>query len=260
MLRQAFLKACPANFDMKLIVLAAGYATRLYPLTKNLPKPLLSIAGRPMLECLLAATKSIRSIDQIIVITNARFAAQFENWAANADTPFPTTILNDRTTNNDNRLGAIGDLHKCIKEHLIDDDVIVIAGDNLFTESIGDFGSFCAGKPTPCVGVYNVSSLEEAAKYGVVTIDDSARITSFEEKPKLPKSTLISVALYYYPRTTLSEIDRYLAEGNNPDQPGQLIQWLYPQTTVRTWPIPGQWLDIGSHETLAEAQKIFEAM
>ena len=81
-----------------------------------------------------------------------------------------------------------------------------------------------------------------------------------EEKPKLPKSTLISVALYYYPRTTLSEIDRYLAEGNNPDQPGQLIQWLYPQTTVRTWPIPGQWLDIGSHETLAEARKIFEAM
>ena len=245
---------------MKLIVLAAGYATRLYPLTKDLPKPLLPIAGRPMLECLLAATESIRSIDQTIVITNARFAAQFETWAANADTPFPTTVLNDRTTNNDNRLGAIGDLHKCIKEHAIDDDMIVIAGDNLFTESIGDFEGFCAEKTTPSIGVYNVGRLEEAAKYGVVTIDDFARITSFEEKPELPKSTLISVALYYYPRTILSEIDRYLAEGNNPDQPGQLIQWLYPQTTVRTWPIPGQWLDIGSHETLAEARKIFEAL
>jgi glucose-1-phosphate thymidylyltransferase len=242
---------------MQLIVLAAGYATRLYPLTRDTPKPLLPVANRPMIEHVLAAAAPIAGIDLAIVVTNDRFTSQFDNWAANAQTPFPVSILNDGTSSNDDRLGAIGDLHKALKDHAIVDDVIVIAGDNLFTEPIGEFDKFCGDKASPCLGVYDVGTLEEATKYGVVAIDENARITSFEEKPAEPKSTLIGIALYYYPRTVLPEIDRYLAEGNNPDQPGRLIQWLYPQQAVHAWPVPGQWLDIGSHETLAEAQEIF---
>ena len=242
---------------MQLIVLAAGYATRLYPLTRDTPKPLLPVANRPMIEHVLAAAAPVAGIDLAIVVTNDRFTSQFDNWAANAQTPFPVSILNDGTSSNDDRLGAIGDLHKALKDHAIDDDVIVIAGDNLFTEPIGEFDKFCGDKASPCLGVYDVGTLEEATKYGVVAIDENARITSFEEKPAEPKSTLIGIALYYYPRTVLPEIDRYLAGGNNSDQPGRFIQWLYPQQAVHAWPVPGQWLDIGSHETLAEAQEIF---
>ncbi len=242
---------------MHLIVLAAGYATRLYPLTRDTPKPLLPIADRPMIEHVLNAAAPIAGIDQAIVVTNDRFASQFDNWATTAQAPFPVSVLNDGTSSNDDRLGAIGNLHKVLKDHSIDDDVIAIAGDNLFTEPLGDFGKFCKNKSAPCLGVYDVGTPEEATKYGVVAIDENARITSFEEKPAEPKSTLIGIALYYYPQAVLPEIDRYLAEGNNPDQPGRLIQWLYPQRTVHAWPVPGQWIDIGSHETLTEAQEIF---
>jgi glucose-1-phosphate thymidylyltransferase len=242
---------------MQLIVLAAGYATRLHPLTRDTPKPLLTVAGRPMIEHVLAAAAPIADIDRAIIVTNDRFAAQFENWATAAQAPLPITVLNDGTTSNEDRLGAIGDLHKALKDCAVDDDVIVIAGDNLFTKPLAGFGEYCAAKAAPCLGVYDVGSLEEAAKYGVVAINEESRITSFEEKPDTPQSTLIGIALYYYPRAELPEISRYLDEGNNPDQPGRLIQWLFPQTPVYTWPVPGRWLDIGSHETLAEAQEIF---
>jgi len=242
---------------MQLIILAAGYATRLYPLTRDTPKPLLPVAGRPMIDHVLDAATPITGIDHAIVVTNDRFASQLDNWAATAQASFPVSVLNDGTSSNDDRLGAIGDLYKVLKDHSIDDNVIVIAGDNLFTESIGDFGKFCKSKSAPCLGVYDVGTPEEATKYGVVAIDKDARITSFEEKPAKPRSTLIGIALYYYPRAMLPEIDRYLDEGNNPDQPGWLIQWLYPQHAVHAWPVPGQWLDIGSRETLAEAQEIF---
>jgi len=242
---------------MQLIVLAAGYATRLYPLTRDTPKPLLPVANRPMIGRVLDATAPITDIDQAIVVTNDRFAPQFDNWAATAQAPFPVAVLNDGTSSNDDRLGAIGDLHKALKDHAINEDVIVIAGDNLFTEPLGKFGKFCRGQTTPCLGVYDVGTLDEATKYGVVDVDRNWCITNFEEKPAKPKSTLIGIALYYYPQAMLCEIDRYLAEGNNPDQPGRLIQWLYPQQTVHAWPVPGQWLDIGSHDTLSEAQEIF---
>ena len=244
---------------MQLIVLAAGYATRLYPLTRDTPKPLLPVASRPMIGHILDAMTPITGIDHAIVATNDRFASQFNSWADSIQAPFPISILNDGTTSNDDRLGAIGNLRKVLMDHAIDDDVIVIAGDNLFTEPLDAFGKFCTRKSTPCLGVYDVGSIEEATKYGVVATDENARITSFEEKPAEPKSTLIGIALYWYPRSILPEIDRYLAEGNNPDQPGRLIQWLYPQVTVHAWPVPGRWLDIGSHDTLAEAQKIFGA-
>ena len=241
---------------MKQIILAAGYATRLYPLTQNTPKPLLPVGGRPMLEHVLDSSEAIGGIDHTYIVTNDKFAGHFEDWRRTQ--PHRTcTVVNDGTTSNEDRLGAIGDLHWVIEQHGIDDDLLVIAGDNLFTGDLSGFGARCRETQTPVLGVYDVGSLEEATKYGVVAVNDTGQISSFEEKPAHPQSTLIGIALYYYPRAVLAEIRRYIAEGNNPDQPGRLIQWLYPQQPVHTWTVPGNWLDIGSKETLEAADALF---
>ncbi len=241
---------------MKLILLAAGYATRLHPLTLATPKPLLPVAGRPMIERVLGAAP-LEQIDRAYVVTNARYAPQFEAWAAGAACPVPLTIVNDASTSNENRLGAIGDLRWVLDTQRVDDEILVVAGDNLFTESFAGFASWARQQGTPCLGVYDVGSLEAAKAYGVVAMDAEGRVSSFEEKPERPRSRWIGIALYYFPRALLPEIHRYLEEGNNPDQPGRLIQWLYPRQPVLTWRVPGRWLDIGSHETLAEAQTLF---
>ncbi len=139
----------------------------------------------------------------------------------------------------------------------MDDDVIVVAGDNLFSEKLGDFGKFCREKKAPVLALYDVGNLEEIKKYNSISTDASGRITFFEEKPKNPTGTLTGIALYFYPKSTIPLIKQYLAEGNNPDQPGRLVQWLYPRTAVYTWRVPGLWFDIGSKETLEEANQIF---
>ena len=241
---------------MKQIILAAGYATRLYPLTQNTPKPLLPVDGRTMLEHVLDSSEAIGGIDHTYVVTNDKFTGHFEDWRR-TQPPRACTVVNDGTTSNEDRLGAIGDLHWVIEQHGIDDDLLVIAGDNLFTGDLSGFGARCRETQTPVLGVYDVGSLEEATKYGVVAVNDTGQISSFEEKPAHPQSTLIGIALYYYPRAVLAEIRRYIAEGNNPDQPGRLIQWLYPKQPVHTWTVPGNWLDIGSKETLEAADALF---
>ena len=139
----------------------------------------------------------------------------------------------------------------------MDDDLIVVAGDNLFSEKLGDFGEFCREKNAPVLALYDVGDLEQIKKYNSISVDGAGRITVFEEKPKNPTSTLTGIALYFYPKGTIPLIQQYIAEGNNPDQPGRLVQWLYPRTAVYTWRVPGLWFDIGSKETLEEANQIF---
>jgi glucose-1-phosphate thymidylyltransferase len=245
---------------MQVILLAAGYAVRLHPLTLTRPKPLLPVAGQPMIDYVLDHLAPVGGLGRVHVVTNAKFAEQFQAWADDyraRKAKIDFTIVNDGSTDDTNKLGAIGDLHLVLTREKIDDDVIVVAGDNLFSESLADFGRVCREKNAPVLGVYDVGSLEQARKYGVVSVDAAGRITSFEEKPKEPASTLIGIALYFYPRATLPLIRQYVAEGNNPDQPGRLIQWLYPRTPVFTWSVPGLWYDIGSKETLEEANRIF---
>ena len=133
----------------------------------------------------------------------------------------------------------------------------MVAGDNLFSERLSEFGRYCRQKQAPVLAVYDVGDLEQIKKYNSITIDAEGRITFFEEKPKLPTSTLTGIALYFYPKSVLPLIHQYIAEGNNPDQPGRLIQWLYPRVPVYTWKVPGLWYDIGSKETLEEANQIF---
>lgn len=245
---------------MKVIILAAGYATRLYPLTLTVPKPLLPVAGRPMINYVLDNLAPIDGIDRVFVVSNAKFAAQFEKWAEGYHAAKPSLdfkVLNDGSTDDTNKLGAIGDLHLVLQRESVEDDIIVVAGDNLFSESLADFGRVARRANAPVVGVYDVGSLEEAKKYNDVRLDRDRRIIHFEEKPQHPTSVLIAIALYYYPKWTVPLIRRYIAEGNNPDQPGRLVQWLYPQTPFYTWQVPGLWFDIGSKETLEEANRIF---
>lgn len=245
---------------MKLIILGAGYATRLYPLTLDRPKPLLSVAGKPMIEHLLGSLKPINAIDQIYIVTNAKFAAAFQEWAASASADghdLPITIINDKSTDESNRLGAIGDLHLVLSQEKINDDVIVVAGDNLFSESLGPFAEFCRQCEAPVLAVYDVGDLNEVRKFNSIDVDDRGRIVFFQEKPTAPKSTVTGIALYYYPQSALHLIKQYIEEGNNPDQPGRLVQWMYERTMFYTWPVPGIWYDIGSHEALEEANATF---
>jgi len=245
---------------MKVIILAAGYATRLYPLTLTQPKPLLLVAGKPMIEYVIDNLAPIGKLDRIYVVTNAKFAGHFQKWvdgyhATMGQLEF--TVINDGSTDDSNKLGAIGDLHLVLQKEKVDDDIVVVAGDNLFSEKLSDFGRLCREKKSAVLGVYDVGSLELVKKYSSINVDGKGRITRFEEKPQNPTSTLIGIALYFYPRDFLPLIAQYVAEGNNPDQPGRLIQWLYPRVPVYTWTVPGIWYDIGSKETLDEADRIF---
>ncbi|MEY2427266.1 MAG: glucose-phosphate thymidylyltransferase [Verrucomicrobiota bacterium] len=245
---------------MKVIILAAGYATRLYPLTLTQPKPLLPVAGKPMIEHVLDNLAGIDGLDRIYVVTNSKFAAAFRKWADEyraAKAKLDFTIVNDGSTDDTNKLGAIGDLHLVLTRENVADDVIVVAGDNLFNRPLDDFGRYCREKNAPVLGVYDVGDLEQVKKYNSISVDNAGRITFFEEKPKNPTSTLTGIALYYYPKSTLPLIKEYIAEGNNPDQPGRLVQWLYSRVPVYTWQVPGLWYDIGSKETLVEANRFF---
>ena len=245
---------------MKVIILAAGYATRLYPLTQTQPKPLLPVAGKPMVDHVLDNLTSISGIERVYIVTNAKFANHFQQWADDyraKKARLDFTIVNDGSTDDSNKLGAIGDLHLVITREKVDDDIIVVAADNLFSESLSEFGKFARQKNAPVLAVYDVGDLEEIRKYNAISMDQDGKITFFEEKPKQPKSTVTGIALYFYPRATVPTIKQYIAEGNNPDQPGRFVQWLYTRTPVYTWGVPGIWYDIGSKEALEEANRVF---
>jgi glucose-1-phosphate thymidylyltransferase len=245
---------------MKVIILAAGYATRLYPLTLTQPKPLLAVAGQPMVDYVLDNLAPIGGIDRIYVVTNAKFAGHFQEWSDDyraRKSRLNFTIVNDGSTDDSNKLGAIGDIHFVLTTQKIEDDIIVVAGDNLFSEKLDDFGRYCRERQAPVLAIHDVGDLEQIKKYNSISVDANGRITFFEEKPKAPTSTLTGIALYYYPKTSVPLIKQYVAKGNNPDQPGRLIQWFYTRTPVYTWRVPGLWFDIGSKETLEEANRIF---
>jgi glucose-1-phosphate thymidylyltransferase len=245
---------------MNALILAAGYATRLYPLTLNKAKPLLEVGGKPLIEWLLDNLASVPDLQTVYIVTNNKFANDFQNWANAYQGRHPEMkikIINDGSTSDDDKLGAIGDINLVLtRENLAGDDLLVIAGDNLFQQPLSDFVNAAQHSPAT-VAVHDVGNLEAMKKYGTVTIDNRGVITNFEEKPEKPKSTLAAVALYYYSREVLPLFTTYLAAGNNPDQPGLFLQWLYTRKPVNTFEIKGRWLDIGSKETLKSADEIF---
>jgi glucose-1-phosphate thymidylyltransferase len=245
---------------MNVLILAAGYATRLYPLTLNKAKPLLEVAGKPMIEWVLDNLAPVPGVDCVYVVTNNKFAADFQAWADAYGKGRPKMrfkIVNDGSTSDSDKLGAIGDIHLVItKENLAGDDLIVVAGDNLFSQSLEGF-AIEARKHPAALATYDVGDLEAIKKYNNIETDAEGRVIQFEEKPAHPRSTITGIALYYYSKEVVPMFGQYIAEGNNPDQPGRFVQWLYKLKPVYTYLISGTWFDIGSKETLEEANVIF---
>ena len=245
---------------MNTLILAAGYATRLYPLTLNQAKPLLPIAGKPMIERVMEHLLPIPDLKTFYIVTNHKFAQQFVDWANSYQQRNKTArleVLDDGSTSDADKLGAIGDIFFALeKRNLYSADLLVIAGDNLFSESLANFADFAREHPAT-IGVYDVKSLEEAKKYNQLTTNPAGIVTNFIEKPTHSSSTLCGIALYYYSPEALRLLKTYLAEGNNPDQPGRFVQWLHKRIDIFTYPIDGLWYDIGSHESLAEASEVF---
>ncbi len=245
---------------MNVLILAAGYATRLYPLTLNKAKPLLEVAGKPMIEWVLDNLAPVPDIKTVYVVTNDKFAKDFELWAeqyGRRRSNLKFKIINDGSRTDEDKLGAIGDIRLVLeREKLTNEPLIVVAGDNLFSEPLTTFALHAKGSAAT-LAIYDVGDLEAMKKYSAIDVDGEGMITHFEEKPANPHSTLTGIALYYFAPETLRLFETYIAEGNNPDQPGRFIQWLHKRRPVQTYQVKGTWFDIGSKETLEEANRIF---
>lgn len=246
---------------MNALILAAGYATRLYPLTLNKAKPLLPVGGKPIIEWVTDNLIGVPELETVYVVTNQKFASDFQEWSERYRARHPEfkfKIINDGSTSDDDKLGAIGDINFVVtRENLSQRSLLVIAGDNLFTESLANFAE-CASGTDATVAVYDVGDLEAVKKYGNITVDAEGTIVRFEEKPAKPQGTLAAIAIYYYSPAVLSFLTTYLAAGNNPDQPGRFVQWLYTRKPVKTFQIRGKWVDIGSKETLENADQFLQ--
>jgi glucose-1-phosphate thymidylyltransferase len=234
---------------LRALILAAGYATRLYPLTRERPKPLLEVGGRPLVDWILDRIGEVSEIEEVHLVTNAKFAPAFRAWA-----PPQVVVHDDGTQDEEDRLGAIGDLAFV---GLGGDDLLVVAGDNLFDFSLRAFVAFWRGKGrASAVALYDVGKVELARKYGIVELDADDRVIGFLEKPADPPSTLAATATYLFHREHLALVPRYLEEGNSPDQPGGFVAWLQAREPVYGYRFEGEWLDIGDHDQLRHADAV----
>jgi glucose-1-phosphate thymidylyltransferase len=237
---------------MKCVILAAGYATRLRPLTDDLPKHLLPVGGRPMLDWVLDAVREVQDVDEIHLVTNSRFAPAFEDWAeANG-----VAVHDDGTTSNDDRLGAVGDLRLAIEEAgLESDELVVLAGDNLFDFSLAGFVEWWRSKPqsASAVPLHDVGDIELAKQYGIADTAADGRIVGFAEKPAEPSSTLASTLIYLVPPEHVRLVQTYLDEGMSPDNAGSFLGWLARREPVYGYRFQGSWYDIGDRTQLLEA-------
>lgn len=245
---------------MNVLILAAGYATRLYPLTLNKAKPLLEVAGKPMIAWVVDNLRDVADIKTIYIVTNSKFTGDFEKWVQQYGGNFRFKVINDGSTSDNDKLGAIGDINLVLtREQIAVEDLLVVAGDNLFSESLADFVE-ASRQTKAAVAIYDVGDLEAVKKYSNIKTDLDGVITAFEEKPSKPENSRAAIALYYYSAEVLSMFTTYIAAGNNPDQPGRFIQWLHTRVPVKAIPISGKWFDVGSKETLEEADRIFAAL
>ena len=243
--------------EMKALILVAGYATRLYPLTKNIAKPLLPINNRPMIDYIIDEINTIKEISEIFVVSNHKFAHQFFEWEQNKTNPIPITVLDDGTTTEENRRGAIGDIQFVIEECKIDDDLMVIAGDNFFTYKLEDYFQYFKNLYKDCVIVKKYTDVEALKSLGVAQVDKDFKVLDLEEKPQEPKSDLAVYATYMYRRDTVPLFKTYLDEGNKPDAPGYFVSWLYKKKDLYAYEMQGECYDVGTKEAYADVQKLF---
>lgn len=245
---------------MKCLLLGAGYATRLYPLTKDRPKPLLPVAGVPILQRICEKVLRVKGLETIYVVTNHRFAGHYYNWLrdyqAQRALPVPVEIYDDLTTSPDDRLGAIGDIQFVIRNAKIDDDLLVVAGDNLIEFDVQELAAFAASRKTSCVALKDLKERKLVSLYGAVEVDKQGRVIDFEEKPPKPRTTLISIGMYLFARPHLPLFQRYLDEGHSKDAPGYYLQWLHQQVEVQGFVTDGEWFDIGDIDSYNRANEM----
>ena len=246
---------------MQALILAAGYGTRLYPLTQNTPKPLLPIQGKPLIDYLLEKVEGLGSLHRVIVVTNKKFYPHFHDWAqGHKNWKTPISIVNDGTDSNEARLGSMGDINFVLNKEAGAEDLLVLGGDNLFDQGLDEFMPTAQTKsPKVTIGLFDLKDKQAARHFGVVGLDEQKRVVSFEEKPQNPRSSLIGMCLYYFPKDSLPLIPEYLRNSKKADTSGEYIKWLSQREDVYAVVFPGKWYDIGSLEAYAEAQKNFKA-
>ncbi|MFB6121188.1 MAG: sugar phosphate nucleotidyltransferase [Halobacteriaceae archaeon] len=236
---------------MKAVVLAGGYATRLWPITKNRPKMFLPIGDTVMIDHVFDALEDDDRISEVYVSTNERFADDFREHLAERPYEKPTLTV-EETTAEDEKLGVVGALAQLVEREGVEEDTLVIAGDNVISFAISDFLDFFEAQGTPALAAYDVGSPEKTTAYSVVELDGD-RVVDFEEKPDDPQSSLISIACYAFTADTLPMLSEYLAGGNNPDEPGWFMQWLQNRETVHAYSFDGAWFDIGTPQSYLDA-------
>ena len=243
---------------MKTIILAAGYATRLYPLTENFPKPLLKVGQKAILDWLIDDIHTSTLVDEYVVISNHKFADCFREWARTSDKPI--TVVDDGTSTNETRLGAVKDIQFAVEAQNIRDDMLVIAGDNVLDFSLVPFIRFGIENDCSCIMCYEENDLAKQQRTAIISVDGENRITSYEEKPKEPRSNLAVPPFYFYKAQDLRRIPEALAAGCGYDAPGSFAAWLSRQTAMKAWTMPGSRYDIGNLESYEKIRKSYRGV
>ncbi len=243
---------------MKAIILAAGYATRLYPLTINKPKALLTINEKPIINYIVEQINTIDVVDEIYVVTNHKFIDSFADWQNEIESRAKITVLDDGTTSEQDRKGAIGDIAFVIQKMNINDELLVVAGDNFFTYPLKNYYDFYKQKDKDCVCVKVWDDEKTLRNFGIALLDQNNKVLDIEEKPENPKSNTVVFAMYLYQKDTIPLFEKYLSQGNNPDAPGNFPAWLYKQKEVYAYTFKGECYDIGTPESYQEVQALFQ--
>ncbi|MBQ3020245.1 MAG: nucleotidyltransferase family protein [Clostridia bacterium] len=243
---------------MKCLILAAGYATRLYPLTENFPKPLLKVQDKTILDWLIDDIDSLGLVDEYVVISNHKFADCFRTWCAQKAQKI--TVVDDGTSTNETRLGAVRDIQFAIEKLQLDDDMLVIAGDNLLDFSLTKFIVYAKGKGASCIMRYYEASMQKLQKSGVAEVDENDKILRLTEKPSEPKSNWACPPFYYYTKEDAKLVKRGIENGCGVDAPGSYIAWLCTQTDVFAMEMPGKRYDIGNLESYERVQKEYKGI
>jgi glucose-1-phosphate thymidylyltransferase len=238
---------------MKGLILAAGYGTRLYPLTLDRPKPLVKVGGKTILERLLRKFEKIDTCDEVYIVTNDRFHDMVVKWVRGRTFSIKLKVINDLTRSNEDRLGAIGDINLVLSKEKPEDDVLIVAGDNLFEFDIADFISFSKEKNKFSVALFDVKNRKLAQRYGIVSLDPDQKLAEFQEKPERPKSTLASTGIYFMPEVTLPMMGKYMKTDLVKDAPGNFVKWISENDDVYGYVFTEGWYDIGDKVSLEKA-------
>jgi len=233
---------------MKAIILAAGYATRMYPLTEDKPKALLPLGGRHVVDYIIDQINNLNGVNEIILVSNNKFISHFQEWADTAKSAIPISVLNDGSTSENDRLGAIGDINFALEQKNINEDIVVIAGDNYIAYPLLEQQQFFQQKQSDTICVIKIDDREQLKQFAVATLDDNNKVVSLLEKPQNPPSDIAVFATYFFRAETIPLFTEYLNDGQIHDQPGYFIQWLYKQKDVYAYYMNGTCRDLGTIE------------